>query len=129
MISARFSTVRGTLPALLALLALLALASAGCPARRPGAGGGAGWEGFFPAGRIDAAWLARRQIPLPVEVVARVWPRVAKLALAQGVQTSGEAEIGRVYRRYCASDAVRAWNDRRCAALDARSSRTPLSPR
>lgn len=108
--------MRGALPIVLVLL----LGCSRAPQVRTEAERAGGWEGFYPPARITGAWLGRRGIPLDADVVQRVVPRAVKLVLANGSKQAPEAELVKMHGRYCDAPAVRAWNRKRCAALETR---------
>lgn len=106
-----------------ALLIGLGLLLHGChnaPPLRAAPAPAEGWEGFYPPARVTDAWLRQRGIPLDAAAVRQVVPRVVKLVLAGGSKQAPEPELVKMHERYCAAPAVRAWNRKRCAALEAR---------
>lgn len=114
---------------LLTLLLPLLIATGCRPGTRapePGAEGvgardrPAGWEGFFPPGSLDDAWLDDRGIDLDAATVRSVADRVVKLSLDDGEREAPAAQLAEMQRRYCEPPDVRAWNEDRCRALEQR---------
>jgi hypothetical protein len=82
-----------------------------------------GWEGFYSPGQISDDWLRRRDIPLSASVIHRAARRVAKLVSAAGSREAPADALARMQDRYCKTPAVRAWNQKRCSALERRRCR------
>jgi hypothetical protein len=82
-----------------------------------------GWEGFYQPGRVTDDWLRGRGIPLSAAAVQRAARRVAKLVIADGPKEAPPDALARMQRRYCGEPAVRAWNEKRCSALERRRCR------
>lgn len=80
-----------------------------------------GLEGFYPAEAVTAQFLERRAIPVDEDTVQRVLPLVGKLVLHQGPRTSPEAELLAEHAAYCSAPRVRAFNERKCRALEERT--------
>jgi hypothetical protein len=79
-----------------------------------------GWEGFFPPSAVDDLWLESNGLPFDGTIVAGVLDRVGKLVMDDGEQQAPAADLALMEQRYCTDPAIRAWNEDRCKALEAR---------
>jgi len=80
-----------------------------------------GWEGFFGPSTLEAQRLAELGVPLTLDVVRAPQTRVAKLVIANGPREAADDELRAMQERDCTSTLDRAWNAKRCAALEART--------
>lgn len=79
-----------------------------------------GWEGFFPPATVDDLWLESSGLPFDGPTIASVLSRVGKLVMDDGEQQAPAADLTLMEERYCSEPAIRAWNEDRCKALEAR---------
>jgi hypothetical protein len=79
-----------------------------------------GWEGFWPWSTVEQAWLAQRGLPFSAASIQAASSRVAKLVIASGEKEAPEVELQRLHGQYCVDEGARAWNEDRCAGLEAR---------
>lgn len=79
----------------------------------------AGWEGFHRPEALTTERLAELGVGVSKERLAPILPRVVRLILASGTREVSDAEVKSSFERYCADPVTRAWNEDRCAGLEA----------
>ena len=80
-----------------------------------------GWEGFFSLETLDDLWLEARGLPFGAAPIQGVKDRVGRLVMDDGPSEAQAADLELMFERYCTDPQVRAWNEDRCIALEARA--------